>query len=140
VRADCSGAAGARVGTEVQCGLVRGVGDCPGEVSQVEAKVWWSKCEGRQMLKRSGEWLILQGADPGSPWQSWKCESFNGKFRDKCLNAQWFRTLREAKVLIEIWRKEYNSYRPQRSLGYVTPLKNTALRVVIGAQCSIFDG
>jgi putative transposase len=37
------------------------------------------------------------------------------------MNAQWFRTLREAKVLIEVWRKEYNSFRPHRSLNYQTP-------------------
>jgi putative transposase len=67
---------------------------------------------GSEVLEKSlREWLFSQSSkslfsDPGSPWQNGKCESFNGKFRDECLNAQWFRTLREAKVLIEIWQKE----------------------------------
>ena len=77
------------------------------------------------------KWLKEQGVDsifitPGSPWENGKCESFNGKFRDECLNSHWFRTLREAKVLIEIWRKQYNSYRPHRSLSYATPLEFAA--------------
>ncbi len=77
------------------------------------------------------KWLKSQGTDSifinlGSPWENGKCESFNGKLRDECLNAQWFRTLQEAKVLIEMWRKEYNSFRPHRSLGYATPLEFAA--------------
>ncbi len=48
-------------------------------------------------------------------------ESFNGKFRDECLNVEWFRTRREACVLIERWRRDYNAVRPHSSLGYLTP-------------------
>lgn len=59
--------------------------------------------------------------EPGSPWQNGKCESFNGKFRDECLNTTYFRTLREAKVLVEMWRKKYNHFRPHRALGLRTP-------------------
>jgi len=44
-----------------------------------------------------------------SPWENGKCESFNGKRRDECMNAHWFRTLREVRVLIEIWRKQNSS-------------------------------
>lgn len=50
-----------------------------------------------------------------------KCESFNGKLRVECLNANYFRTLREAKVLIGMWQEDYNSERPHSALAYWTP-------------------
>jgi len=59
--------------------------------------------------------------DPGKPWQNGTDESFNGKFRDECLNLEWFRSREEAKVLIESWRRHYNDVRPHSSLGYLTP-------------------
>jgi putative transposase len=59
--------------------------------------------------------------EPGSPWQNGKCESFNGKLRDECLNMELFDTLKEAQVVIEAWRDEYNSFRPHSALGYQTP-------------------
>jgi putative transposase len=59
--------------------------------------------------------------DPGKPWQNGTDESFNGKFRDECLNAEWFRHRREAQVGIEIWRRHYNEVRPHMSLQYRTP-------------------
>ena len=61
--------------------------------------------------------------DPGKPWQNGADESFNGKFRDECLNMEWFRSRREALVLIEIWRHHYNAVRPHSSLDYRTPLE-----------------
>ena len=82
---------------------------------------------GSEFIEKSlRKWLKEQGVDsifidPGSPWQNGKCESFNGKLRDECLNAQWFRTLKEAKLLVELWRREYNSFRPHRALRYKTP-------------------
>ena len=48
-------------------------------------------------------------------------ESFNGSFRDKCLNAHWFLSLEDASSKIEAWRVEYNSYRPHSSLEGLTP-------------------
>jgi len=54
-------------------------------------------------------------------------ESFNERFRDECLNAQWFRTLTEARQKIEGWRSEYNGDRPHGSLGYRTPEQFAAL-------------
>src|SRR5438128_2357346 len=54
--------------------------------------------------------------DPGKPWQNGDNESFNGKFRDECLNMEWFRSRREAAVLIEVWRRHYNQVRPHSSL------------------------
>jgi putative transposase len=59
--------------------------------------------------------------DPGKPWQNGTDESFNGKFRDECLNVEWFRNRREAQVGIEIWRRHYNEVRPHMSLQYQTP-------------------
>ena len=59
--------------------------------------------------------------DPGKPWQNGDNESFNGKFRDECLNMEWFRSRVEARVLIEIWRRHYNDVRPHSSLDYRTP-------------------
>jgi len=78
----------------------------------------------QQWLKSKGTGAIF--IIPGNPWQNGKCESFNGKFRDECLNTQWFRTLREAKVLIVMWRKEYNTFRPHRALSYQTPAEAAA--------------
>jgi putative transposase len=58
---------------------------------------------------------------PGRPMQNGRVESFNGRLRDECLNANWFATLGEAKQKIEEWREEYNRERPHSSLGYRTP-------------------
>lgn len=59
--------------------------------------------------------------EPGSPWENGYIESFNGKLRDELLNLEIFDTMLEAKVLIERWRKDYNTIRPHSSLGYVPP-------------------
>ena len=59
--------------------------------------------------------------DPGKPWQNGADESFNGKLRDECLSMEWFRSRTEARVLIEIWRRDYNGVRPHSSLNYRTP-------------------
>jgi putative transposase len=59
--------------------------------------------------------------DPGKPWQNGADESFNGKLRDECLSAEWFRTREEARTVIEDWRRHYNLDRPHSSLGYLSP-------------------
>jgi putative transposase len=59
--------------------------------------------------------------EPGSPWENGYVESFNGKLRDELLEREIFDTLWEAKVLIERWRREYNTVRPHSSLGYQPP-------------------
>lgn len=61
--------------------------------------------------------------EPGSPWQNGKCESFNGRLRDECLNAEWWGNLREAQNVIEQWREHYNHRRPHSSLNYWTPMQ-----------------
>ena len=58
---------------------------------------------------------------PGKPTQNAFVESFNGKFRDSCLNQYWFRSLNEASRVIENWRVDYNEVRPHSSLGYQPP-------------------
>lgn len=60
--------------------------------------------------------------EPGSPWENGYCESFNGKMRYELLDGEIFYTLREAKVVIESWRKEYNTKRPHQSLNYRVPV------------------
>ncbi|GFE91884.1 hypothetical protein GCM10011488_68380 [Steroidobacter agaridevorans] len=61
--------------------------------------------------------------DAGKPWQNGSNESFNGKFRDECLNMQWFKNRIDAKMLIEKCRQEYNEIRRNSSLGQFTPLQ-----------------
>lgn len=63
----------------------------------------------------------LHFIDPGRPVQNAFVESFNGKFRDECLNEHWFVDLRDAQRTIEAHRQEYNSFRPHSSLGGMTP-------------------
>jgi transposase InsO family protein len=72
------------------------------------------------------EWLGRLGVqtlyiEPGSPWENGYVESFNGKLRDELLDREIFYTLREAKVLVERWRRHYNRVRPHSSLGYRPP-------------------
>jgi transposase InsO family protein len=71
-------------------------------------------------------WLTESGSktlyiEPGSPWENAYCESFNGKLEDELLNREQFQTLKEAKVLVEDWRLDYNHHRPHSSLNYLTP-------------------
>lgn len=62
---------------------------------------------------------------PGSPWENGYNERFNGTLRDEVLNREIFFTLPEAKILIEQWRREYNTIRPHSSLGYRPPAPET---------------
>ena len=61
--------------------------------------------------------------EPGSPWENPFVESFNSRSRDELLNVEEFATLREARVVVEAWRIEYNTYRPHSSLGGLTPVE-----------------
>ena len=75
---------------------------------------------------RVRDWLGKVGVgtlyiEPGSPWENGYNESFNGKLRDELLNGEIFDTLLEARVVIELWRREYNTMRPHSSLGYRPP-------------------
>lgn len=65
----------------------------------------------------------LDYIQPGKPMQNGHVESLNGKFRDECLNAHWFTSLRQARSIIEEWRAKYNKFRPHSALGYKTPFE-----------------
>jgi len=72
------------------------------------------------------EWITAVGAktayiEPGSPWENGYVESFNARLRDELLNGEIFYTLREAAIVIESWRRHYNTIRPHASLGYKPP-------------------
>jgi putative transposase len=73
----------------------------------------------RDWLKNLGVKTLF--IEPGSPWENGYIESFNGKLSDELLNREIFYSLQEAKVLIEMWRKHYNTVRPHSSLGYRPP-------------------
>jgi len=78
------------------------------------------------VAKKLRKWLSDVGAktlyiEPGSPWENGYCESFNGKLRDECLNGEIFYSLKEARIVIEQWRVQYNTRRPHSSLGYRPP-------------------
>ena len=78
------------------------------------------------IAKELRQWLANLGTgtlyiEPGSPWENGYCESFNGKLRDECLNGEIFYSLKEAQVVIEQWRVQYNTVRPHSALGYRPP-------------------
>ena len=71
-------------------------------------------------------WITAVGAKtayitPGSPWENGFIESFNARLRDELLNGEIFYSLAEAKIVIESWRRHYNTVRPHGSLGYKPP-------------------
>jgi putative transposase len=82
---------------------------------------------GLEFISRAVDhWAVAHGValhfiEPGKPVQNAFIESFNGKFRDECLNENWFVSLDEARRIIEAWRVDYNTVRPHCSLGYRTP-------------------
>jgi putative transposase len=78
--------------------------------------------EGQVLDARVYEWQVkLSFIRPGKPNENAYIESFNGKFRDECLNGHWFVTMDQARRIIEGWRIEYNTERPHSSLGDLTP-------------------
>lgn len=77
---------------------------------------------GRAMLTWAhARGLTLRLIEPGKPNQNAYIESFNGRFRDECLNEHWFTSVDHARVVIEAWRREYNDERPKKILGGLTP-------------------
>jgi len=65
--------------------------------------------------------VTLEFSRPGKPTDNAFVESFNGHFRQECLDQHWFASLEEARQIIEAWRMEYNTERPHRALGQRTP-------------------
>jgi putative transposase len=74
---------------------------------------------------------------PGQPWKNAYIESFHDKFRDECLQREWFQSLLEAQVVIEAWRLHYNTQRPHSSLAYQTPAAFAAQSTIQPAQTLI---
>ena len=72
--------------------------------------------------------VLLWHIAPGKPAQNGHIESFNGRLRDECLNANWFLNLRDARRKIALWQRDYNEYRPHSALGYRTPFEFAATR------------
>ena len=71
-------------------------------------------------------WITAVGAKTayitlGSPWENGYVESFNARLRDELLDGEIFYTLREAQIVIESWRRHFNTIRPHASLGYKPP-------------------
>jgi transposase InsO family protein len=78
------------------------------------------------VAKAVQEWIAAVGAKtayitPGSLWENGYVESFNARLRDELLDGEIFYTLREAKIIIESWRRHFNAIRPHESLGYKPP-------------------
>lgn len=74
-----------------------------------------------QWVSEHGVKLVF--SRPGKPVDNAFIESFNGRFRDECLNASWFYSFEEAKKVIQSWIKDYNEERPHSALGGLTPIE-----------------
>jgi transposase InsO family protein len=86
---------------------------------------------GEFMAEQLQAWLAQRGTEtvyiaPGHPWENGVAESFNGKFRDECLNREVFWGAAHAQVVVERWRRQYNEERPHSALGYRTPAEVAA--------------
>jgi putative transposase len=84
------------------------------------------------------QWHTIQ---PGRPMENGYAESFNGCFRDECLNENWFRDLADARKKIAQWKQDYNEERPHSSLQYRTPMELAAqaasfYRAEVGREAS----
>ena len=78
------------------------------------------------LAKAVQEWIAVVGTktayiERGSPWENGYIESFNARLRDELLNGEIFYSLREAQIVIESWRRHYNTIRPHASLGFKPP-------------------
>jgi putative transposase len=73
---------------------------------------------------------------PGKPTDNCYVETFNGSFRGECMNLHWFESVKEAKVIIEAWRRDYNESRPQMALGDASPFEFARQ---LGARAQLTD-
>ena len=93
------------------------------------------------VAKAVQEWIGAVGAKtayitPGSPWENGFIESFNARLRDELLDGEVFYTLREAQIVIESWRRHYNTRRPHFSIGYQTPAAYAAQLTATGRSAA----
>ena len=116
-------------GLTMTCGhgfrSLRSLQPCPSSPRSRETASF-PRCYGPEFISRAvDQWAYANGValhfiDPGKPVQNAFIESFNGKFRDECLNQNWHTSLQDARQIIEAWRVDYNTVRPHSSLGYQT--------------------
>ena len=95
--------------------IIRGV---PGYIRSDNGPEFVARAVKKWLAAESVKTLYIE---PGQPWENGYIKSFNGRFRDELLNREIFGSVREAKVLVEHWRQEYNNRRPHSGLGYQTP-------------------
>jgi putative transposase len=87
----------------------------------------FSMCYGPEFIATAvQDWITAVGAKtayiaPGSPWENGYIESFNARLRDELLDGEIFYTLKEARIIVESWRRHYNTVRPHGALGYKPP-------------------
>jgi len=82
------------------------------------------------------QWAYLNGVTldfsrPGKPTDNAFIEAFNGRLRQECLNENWFLSLEDTREKVEMWRKEYNRYRPHSALGNLTPVEFARTREMV---------
>ena len=106
-----SGARMARFLTELDRPLPRTIVCDNGPELTCKAMFFWARDHG----------VKLHFIQPGKPTQNAFVESFNGRFREACLNQHWFRSMQHARDEIDVWRQHYNEERPHRSLQFMTP-------------------
>ena len=87
------------------------------------------------VAKAVQEWIGGVGAKtayimPGSPWENGFIESFNARLRDELLDGEIFYSLAEARIIVESWRRHYNTVRPHQSLGYKPPAPEVFIPVM----------
>ena len=75
--------------------------------------------------------VTLDFSRPGKPTDNAFIEAFNGRFRQECLNENWFLSLEDAREKVEVWRKEYNRYRPHGALGNLSPVEFAETREMV---------
>lgn len=81
--------------------------------------------------------VTLDFSRPGKPTDNPFIESFNGSFRDECLNTHWFLSLQDARSKIESWRQDYNHFRTHASIGDITPAEFAArFTITVTAESS----
>lgn len=98
--------------------LKRFSGRCPQRIQMDNGSEFISKAMDRWAYEND---VVLDFSRPGKPTDNALIESFNGSFRDECLNTHWFLSLDDAREKIEAWRRDYNDFRPHTTLGNMTP-------------------
>jgi len=98
--------------------LKRFTGRMPGRIQVDNGSEFISKALDKWAYENK---VVLDFSRPGKPTDNAYIESFNGSFRDECLNTHWFLSLDDAREKIETWRRDYNEFRPHSALDNMTP-------------------